>query len=247
MSYLSAMPDGQAPDAARSRFDHAIERLALLEDPVRRALYRYLVRHGDYVGRDEAAAALGIARSLAAFHLDKLADEHLVEFVYRRPKGRTGRGAGRPAKLYRRSRKQLSISLPQRDYELLAELLASSLEPDMPADVARRLTVAARDAGAALASEARSLAGRRPSRRRLLQVGLEILWQQGFEPHGRDDDRVVLRNCPFQAVASTHRDLVCPINKSLMEGFVAGLKVTRVRVAAEPNEDSCCVTLYLHS
>jgi len=230
----------------RSRFDREIERLALLEDPVRRALYTHVVRQGGYVGRDEAATALGIARSLAAFHLDKLADEGLVEFIYRRPQGRTGPGAGRPAKLYRRSRQQVSISLPHRDYELLANLLAHGLDGDVPADVQQRLLDAARRTGAALAAEARRMAGRRPSRRRLLQVGLEVLWQQGFEPHVHDG-QVVPHNCPFRAVASTYRDLVCPMNASLMEGFLAGLNVRGVTGRCEPGEDGCCVTLRFRS
>jgi predicted ArsR family transcriptional regulator len=241
------VPVSEANDASwRGRFDREIERLALLEDPVRRALYRYVVRQGDYVGRDEAAAALGIARGLAAFHLDKLADENLLEFTYRRPEGRTGPGAGRPAKLYRRSGQQVSISLPHRDYELLAVLLARALDPGLPEDVGRRLASAARDGGGALAAEARRLAGRRPSRRRLLEAGLEVLWQRGFEPHHCGAE-VSFRSCPFQAVASTHPDLVCPMNRTLLEGFVAGLNVKGVTVACQPGRAGCCVTLRFDS
>jgi predicted ArsR family transcriptional regulator len=226
----------------QATFDREIERLALLEDPVRRALYRHVVRHGDYVSRDEAAAALGIARSLAAFHLDKLADEELLEFIYRRPEGRTGPGAGRPAKLYRRSDQEVTVSLPHRDYRLLAELLAAALGPDLPEEVTRRLAEAARETGAALAAEARRLARRRPSRRRLLEAGIEVLWQQGFEPRWCGG-RVVLGNCPFRSVAGAHPDLVCPMNEALMEGFVAGLNVSGVSVGCRPGEGGCCVAL----
>jgi predicted ArsR family transcriptional regulator len=237
------MPLSEAGDApGRPSFDRDIERLALLEEPVRRALYRHLVRRGDYVSRDEAAAALGIARGLAAFHLDKLAEADLLEVTYQRPAGRVGPGAGRPSKLYRRSGRQVSVTVPDRDYQLLAGMLARGLEPGLPEDVGRRLGKEARETGAALAAEARRLAGRRPSRRRLVEVGLEVLWRQGFEPHSRDC-KVTLRNCPFRAVAYEHRDLVCPMNLALMEAFVAGLNVTGVTAVCLPAEDGCCVSL----
>jgi predicted ArsR family transcriptional regulator len=232
--------------SVRAAFDREIERLALLEDPVRRALYRHIVRRGGYVSRDDAAAALGIARGLAAFHLDKLAEEDLLEFIYRRPDGRAGPGAGRPPKLYRRSPREVSISLPHRDYELLAELLARALDANLPDDVGRRLADAARQSGADMAAEARRLAGRRPSRRRLLEVGLEVLRRQGFDPQGCCGV-VTLRNCPFRAVASAHRDVVCPMNRALMEGFAHGLNVKGVTVACESGRDGCCVTLRLDS
>jgi predicted ArsR family transcriptional regulator len=241
------VPVSEANDpSVRAGFDREIERLALLEDPVRRALYRHVVRQGGYVSRDEAAAALGIARGLAAFHLDKLADEDLLEFIYRRPDGRTGPGAGRPSKRYRRSGQEISISLPHRDYELLAELLAGALDADLPDDVGARLAEAARGSGAALAAEARRLAGRRPSRRRLVEVGLDVLRRQGFDPHSCGGE-VALRNCPFRAVACAHRGVVCPMNRALMEGLVVGLNVRGVTVTCEPGRDGCCVTLRIDS
>ena len=227
----------------RASFDREIERLSLLEDPVRRALYRHVVRQGRYVSRDDAAAALGIARGLAAFHLDKLAEVDLLEFIYRRPDGRGGPGAGRPAKLYRRSAREVSVSLPHRDYRLLAELLAGALDEDVPPDVERRLADEARRTGTTLAAEARQLTGRRPSRRRLVEVGLEVLRRHGFDPHSGDGE-VTLRNCPFRAVASSHRGVVCPMNRALMEGFVEGLNVRGVTVTCEQGGDRCCVTLH---
>ncbi|HYW23919.1 MAG TPA: helix-turn-helix domain-containing protein [Terriglobales bacterium] len=238
------MPVSEAGEASeRPSFDRDIERLALLEDPVRRALFKHLVRQGDYVSRDEAAAAVGIARGLAAFHLDKLVEGGVLEVMYRRLEGRVGPGAGRPSKLYRRSRQEASVSIPTRDYQLLAELLASSLDAGVPEDVSR-LEQAGRRTGAALAAEARRLAGRRPSRRRLVEVGLEVLWQHGFEPRS-NDGKVTLRNCPFKAVAYVHRDLVCPMNLALMETFVTGLNVTGVSLVCVPGDVGCCVSMRL--
>ncbi len=220
-------------------FDRGIERLALLDDPVRRALYAHVARQAGYVGREQTAAAVGISRGLAAFHLDKLAAEGLLEVVYRRPEGRRGPGAGRPAKLYRRSPGQVSVSLPPRDYELLAGLLAGALDRPLPEDVAGELAEAAGRAGGALGSEARRRAGGRPA----LEAGLEALARQGFEPE-REGDSVALRNCPFQAVAAEHPDLVCPLNLALVEGFVAALDAG-LRVRLEPRAGACCVVIQL--
>jgi predicted ArsR family transcriptional regulator len=244
---LCSMSTSEAgEESGPASFDRAIERLALLEDPVRRALFKRLVRQDDYVSRDEAASALGIARGLAAFHLDKLVEVELLEVTYRRPEGRTGPGAGRPSKLYRRSRRQVSVSVPGRDYHLLAELLATALDSGLPEDAGRRLEDVARETGAGLAAQARHLAGRRPSRRRLVEVGLEVLWQHGFEPHSREG-KVTLRNCPFQAVARRHRDLVCPMNLALMNGFIGGLRVTGSAAVRQPDDEGCCVSMRLDS
>jgi predicted ArsR family transcriptional regulator len=83
--------------------DEELSRLSQLGEPTRRAIYLHIAGSTDAVSRDDAARAVGISRKLAAFHLEKLLGAGLVEAVYRRLTGRTGPGAGRPAKLYRAS------------------------------------------------------------------------------------------------------------------------------------------------
>ncbi len=107
--------------------DGDLTAVAVLDDPVRRALYRHVVGAADAVGREDAAAAVGVSRSLAAFHLDKLAAAGLLAVEFRRPPGRRGPGAGRPAKLYRRADRQLDVTLPPRRYELAARILAAAV------------------------------------------------------------------------------------------------------------------------
>lgn len=67
-------------------------------------------------------------KALAAFHLDMLAEEGLLEFEFKRLTGRTGPGAGRPAKLYRRSEREVELSLPKREYDLAGALLAGAID-----------------------------------------------------------------------------------------------------------------------
>jgi predicted ArsR family transcriptional regulator len=91
-----------------------LDAVVALHDPVRRALY-------DYVVAQEA----GVSRTLAAFHLDKLAEAGLLEVDFMRlTEARPGPGGGRPAKVYRRASAARKVTLPHRDYEQLAALLA---------------------------------------------------------------------------------------------------------------------------
>ena len=89
-----------------------IDAIALLDEPVRRKLYDWVVRQGRPVGRDEAATETGVSRALTAFHLDRLANAGLLATEFRRLSGRTGPGAGRPSKLYMRSDRDISVSRP---------------------------------------------------------------------------------------------------------------------------------------
>src|SRR5258708_24740471 len=109
--------------------DREEQRLALvsgLDDPVRRRLYDYVSASSEPVGRDEAAAAIGIGRPLAAYHLDRLASLGLLTADYRRPGGRAGSGAGRPAKVYAPSGSEFPVTMPPREFEPAARLLAEA-------------------------------------------------------------------------------------------------------------------------
>lgn len=221
--------------------DQQIAHVAALDEPVRRDLYRYVAASDGEVTRDEAANALGIRRSLAAFHLDRLVEEGLLEVSFRRLSGRSGPGAGRPSKLYRRSARQVEISLPPRSYELAAQLLVRAVEEARSPETLAALAQTARSFGEMLGAEAREHAGGEPSADALLSAAEEILRIHGFEPR-RDASGVIrLRNCPFHALAERHRGLVCGMNLSLMEGVVAGLGLAGIEAVLDPQPSWCCV------
>src|SRR6476660_6398579 len=94
-----------------------VSAIATLDEPNRRRLYDYVASRHEGVGRDEAAAASGMSRELASFHLDRLVEAGLLTTEFRRLNGRSGPGAGRPAKLYRRSPGDVLASFPTRRYE----------------------------------------------------------------------------------------------------------------------------------
>lgn len=226
---------------AKDGLERHIAGIAALEEPARRKLYFHVVDRGGAVSRDQAARATRVSRALAAFHLDKLVAAGLLVVEYRRLTGRSGPGAGRPAKLYRRSPAQLAVSLPPRSYGLAAELFAQAIERASDG-AGRALGPVARRAGQRLGREARSGAGPRPGRERLLAAACELLDALGFEPT-RANGELRLRNCPFHALAEQHRPLVCGANLALLEGVVAGLAVPGVHAVLDPQPGMCCVAL----
>lgn len=225
------------PDRARQ-----IAEIASLEEPVRRELYFYVAGQPAPVSRDAAARAVRVSRALAAFHLDKLVAAGLLDASYRRLSGRRGPGAGRPAKVYRRSSRQVELSLPERRYELAARLFAESLAQTPASVTVQALRRAAERYGASLGRAARRGAGPRPSRDRLLGQATAVLRAHGFEPI-RAAETIVLRNCPFAALARDYRALVCGMNLALLQGVVTGLGRAGIEATLHPQPGQCCVVL----
>ncbi|MEU1124618.1 helix-turn-helix domain-containing protein [Streptomyces sp. NPDC005899] len=224
-----------------------IEAIAALQDPVRRRLYEYVVAQGREVGRNEAAEAAGVTRTLAAHHLDKLTEAGLLESGSRRLTGRSGPGAGRPAKVYTRARTERSVSLPARDYRTAAELLAEAAEQ---AGLDAGLCAAARRRGEDLRGTDRPCGS--------LAEALAVLATRGYEPRieggegarqvegdaataGVETPVIRMRNCPFHVVAERFPPLVCGMNLALLEGLLGSGGPVRARMDARPGE--CCVVI----
>ena len=228
------------PDTADRPLEPEIAGLAALSDPVRRRLYLYVAGRGGDVSRDQAAKAIGISRTLAGFHLDRLVKEGLVEASFRRLSGRSGPGAGRPAKLYRRSKREVEVSLPPRKYELAARILATAVDAADAPKTRKALVRTAREIGGRIGTEARERVGSRAGRKRLVAGMVEALASQGYEPEAAGGE-VRLRNCPFHALVGEHRDLVCGMNLALIEGVVDGLELPAATPALAPVPGMCCV------
>jgi predicted ArsR family transcriptional regulator len=221
------------------------EALGALEDGLRRRLYVFVRAQGRPVNRDEAAEAEGISRKLAAFHLDKLVARGLLTATYARPPGRGGRGAGRTAKYYQPSGRQLDVTIPERRYDLLGSILLQAVRsqaPDeAPGDAARR---AAEETGLEIGqAERRRRAIQRPGPERTIAVAAEVLEGTGYEPYRDDRGCVRLRSCPFHALAEQERDIVCGMNERLVGGVVRGLGNETVGVVLDPVPGECCVRL----
>jgi predicted ArsR family transcriptional regulator len=223
------------------RLQNDLAALSNLDDPVRHRLYEFVASQDRPVGRDEAAAAARIGRTLAAYHLDKLAEHELLTVSYERLGKRRGQGGGRPAKLYSRPPRELTVSVPPRDYLLAGRLLIAAAARDTNGSTRKALIGAARALGTeAGTARKKSRAASVPTRRRAVIAALR---ERGYEPHEDDQGVILLRNCPFHQLAQQNRGIVCTMNLSLLEGLLAGLDANDFSPSLEIEPGRCCVVL----
>lgn len=216
-------------------FSRDVSGIAALDDDVRRELYSYVSRQRGSVSRDQAAAALDLPRHTVKFHLERLEAAGLLTSAYQRLNGRTGPGAGRPAKVYRRSSDEIAVSLPGREYALAGELMAQAItaatDDDVPVEQA--LATVARARGRAIGESVTKPAAP-------VQRLTDALAQLGYEPR-EEGGRLVMANCPFHALAQAHTQLVCHMNHALLEG--ACEQIGSLHPELEPAENRCCVVV----
>ncbi|WP_433379116.1 helix-turn-helix transcriptional regulator [Actinoplanes sp. CA-142083] len=202
---------------------HDLDAVASLTDRVRRQAYQVVADGTGPIGRDEVAGALGVGRTLAAFHLDKLVAAGLLEVSYARRSGKSGPGAGRPAKLYHLAAAEHAVSVPPRAYRAAAELLAEALEQagaeEMLYKVAQR--------------HARNIP-KNPD-------VMDLLAEHGYVPVKGAPDRIELRNCPFHRLAEQFPPVICGMNLAMIEGLLDGTSEWTARM--DPAAGRCCVTL----
>jgi len=236
-------------DSLRPRDDEwgsgPLTAVGALNDAVRRRLYDYVSGSGEPVDREQAAAATGVGRPLAAYHLDKLVSLGLLTADYRRAGGRSGPGAGRPAKVYARSATEFAVTLPPREYELAAGLLVDAVGADASGAALAGLKRAAREHGAVLGQAARH---RRVGRSGYdaLRSTEETLAAHGFEPVPDGNEGLSVRNCPFRRLADRDPGVVCAMNVALVEGIVAGIGASdelRPELDPDPDPGRCCVAV----
>lgn len=214
--------------------------VAALAEPARRDLYLFISREPAPVSREQAATAVGLPLHTAKFHLERLVDEGLLDVEFRRLTGRTGPGAGRPSKLYRRSSRELAVSLPERRYDLAGEVLASAVEVSagdgVPLDEAVRTAAGAEGRRLAAAAEQGAVAAEAGD----LARAADVLATTGYEPVIAGGE-VRLTNCPFDRLVERHTELVCTMNLALIDGVLEGLRLADLRAHLAPEAGFCCV------
>jgi predicted ArsR family transcriptional regulator len=222
-----------------------LDALGALADPTRRAVYQVVAAAGPQpVSRDEVAEALGVGRTLAAFHLDKLVDAGLLDVSFARRTGRSGPGAGRTAKLYRRAATEHAVAVPPRSYHGAAEILAEALDR---AGADETLFAVARERGQRQGFGLRAQGGPSDRIEGVAQAEpgqdlVTLLAARGYEPV-EDAGVVRLRNCPFHRLAEDFPPLVCGMNLALIEGILDGSGLTSWRAATDPAPGYCCVAI----
>jgi predicted ArsR family transcriptional regulator len=208
--------------------------LAGLGEGLRLRLLEHVRRSRRPVSRDEAAAAAGISRKLAAFHLDKLVELGLLRTVAggaERP-----RRVGRAPKLYAAGEREVRVSIPRREHGLLAGIVVEAVATVPSAgEVARAMRGVAHQRGRELGHSERPAVdgGAAP-----LALAERVLAGQGFEPYRAAPGVVRLRNCPFHPLSVQATELVCGINHAYVSGLLDGLAA---RALLRPGAGECCV------
>jgi predicted ArsR family transcriptional regulator len=223
--------------------ERALGVLTLLNDDMRRRLYHFVRRSGHPVTREEAATELRVSAKLAAFHLDRLTEGGLLAADFETPRG-FRRRVGRAPKRYRPAMVEITLSLPPRRYDLMGEILIDALgqtgAAGRPVNTARRVAFErGRQTGARRREELRR--GRLGAERALAEARC-LLEGLGFEP-AEVQPGLILRNCPFQALAQRDPALVCGLNVSFVDGLLRGLGNTTVTAELMPETGLCCVRL----
>ncbi len=211
-----------------------------LDDPVRGRLYAYVSGQNDPVGRDEAAAAVGVGRALAVYHLDKLVESGLLTASYRRPPGRGGPGAGRPPKVYSRSGCEFTVSVPAREYEMAARLLVQAVAADRSGQALAALHEAASKRGEGLGERHRAEGAQGGGHWQALESALS---ECGFEPCRDEAGTIRMRNCPFRRLADLQPAVVCHMNLALIQGLVAGSGAGNLHPVLTQDPQPCCVII----
>ncbi|HEY2195468.1 MAG TPA: transcriptional regulator [Actinomycetospora sp.] len=242
-------PPPEAPASIELPTTQAIGAMAALADGFRRRLYEVVRAAARPVSRDEAAAAVGISRKLAAFHLDKLVEVGLLQAEMAGPGA--VRRVGRRPKVYRPGDAQIGVTIPARSPDLLLGILVEALDPasepppreareDAESAVAAIARRRGRDLGAA--ERERTRPGRLGAERGLT-VAAGLLTTLGFEPRRGRPTELSLRNCPFHPHAATAPALVCALNHALITGVLEGLRADTVTATLAPRPGECCVRL----
>lgn len=218
--------------------------LSLLGEDLRRRLYFFIREAPGPVTRQQAAGALGISRKLAAFHLDKLVSAGLLA---RAPAPHEGhRKVGRRPAVYEPTDREVHITIPPRDHQLLSEILLEAMTESGPRNdavaTARRI---ARGRGAELGKRQRASLRGRLGMERARAAMLMALGASGYEPVDAGVDGIRLTNCPFQPLTEQFRELVCGLNLEQLRGLAEGLGSSGLHAEQHQEPGACCVRIRL--
>lgn len=221
------------------------EAVHLLSEPTRRRLYTEVRQANTALSRDDVAARTGINRRLVSFHLDRLADAGLLTVSYARPGGRSGPGAGRPAKRFTATAPDVEVTIPPRRYDLAARILAEAVDTVGDAGTAGEIkahALAVAEQQGRRIGELRAPAGR-VSTGQAVDLAMTALSDLGYEPELEDSGDLRLANCPFDAVVDVAPALVCDANVRLVDGLLDGLGATALTARLVGPCEGCCVAV----
>ncbi len=201
-----------------------IERLAVaLGDPTRRRVFFMVREADDAVSKDRVAEEVGIDRRLAGFHLDKLVDQGFLTADFKRRTGKSGPGAGRPAKHYRLAADESAVMLPERHYDLLASLLLKAAADESGASRQDILERIGYDFGFEVGLTEVAAGRTRPGEDGVNAVEqvVRLLSRYGFAAQNEGDGTIRACACPFEELAFDDPERICGLDRSIWKGMLA--------------------------
>jgi predicted ArsR family transcriptional regulator len=189
---------------------------ATLGDPTRRSIYLRIRSSTEPTTASTIAAEFGIHPNVARHHLDRLAEEGYLEVTRRRQTGKTGPGAGRPAKCYTSTDKEIDLRFPTRRLDLLIDLLVRTVMRLAPSDGTDVALEIGRDFGHELAAGLNvDTSGNEDG---MLEAVATMMRHEGFEIIA-DGDRLLTQHCPFGASSFEHPEVLCALDRGIMAGI----------------------------
>jgi len=236
--------------SADDRADRDIGRLtAALGDATRRQVFFAVRACGGDRSKDEVAATVGIDRRLAGFHLDKLVQYGFLDADFRRAPGRSGPGAGRPAKRYRLADAEVLTALPERHYDLLATLLLRASRAGGESGDQRALERVGYEfgfeVGAAEVAAGRGAPG--ASLTEAMEGMVRLLSRYGFGARAEGGDSLRACACPFEELAFDDPERICGLDRAIWRGMLAAFApeaTLRVSTTRAGGDDACIATVH---
>ncbi len=190
-----------------------------LGDPTRRAIYIAVRESGEPLTTSGVARLFDIHTNVARHHLDRLADDGYLSVSQRPAKTH---GAGRPAKTYEPTNKEVTVHFAPRRFEMLTELLFQVLEEVAPENVSDVAENVGRSYGKQLAAEIG--APEEPGYDDAVQAVATAMTGLGFSV---DPDvagqQLLTSHCPFGETATNHPEVICSLDRGIVAGMFGAL------------------------
>lgn len=194
-----------------------------LGDPTRRAIYIAVRESAEAMTTSKVAELFGIHPNVARHHLDRLADDGYLKVGHQRHSG--GPGAGRPAKTYESTNKEVSVHFAPRRFEMLAEMLFNVIDELSPPNVSEIAERVGREYGKELAAEIG--APDDPGYPEAVQAVATAMTGLGFSVDPDvDGQRLLTSHCPFGETATNHPDVICSLDRGIVAGLFGALSVS---------------------
>ncbi len=202
---------------------------ATLGDATRRGIYITVREAVEPVTAAQIAGLFDIHTNVARHHLDRLVTDGYLQVTRKHHSEKRGPGAGRPAKYYEPTGKEISVQFPARRYDLLAELLVRMVKRVAPDDAAELAEEVGREYGRELAAEV-GLAKDEGFDTAVAAVA-KAMMGAGFDSEANAEDRlIVTRFCPFGETASRHPEVVCKLDQGIVAGLLESANAAGVPV-----------------